>query len=79
MHDSQPLDDLLCEDDRDQDFHADSAYTGENQDAVIDKYGVVNKVCEKGYRTTSHSAMSKKHRIEKNRKLERELNTYSDL
>ena len=50
VHDSQPLDDLLCEDDRGQDFHADSAYTGENQDAVIDKYGVVNKVCEKGYR-----------------------------
>ena len=50
VHDSQPLDDLLCEDDRDQDFHADSAYTGDNQDATIDKYGLVNKVCEKGYR-----------------------------
>ena len=50
VHDSQPLDDLLCEDDRDQDFHADSAYTGESQDATIDKYGLVNKVCEKGYR-----------------------------
>ena len=50
VHDSQPLDDLLCEDDRDQDFHADSAYTGENQDAMIAKYGMVNKVCEKGYR-----------------------------
>ena len=50
VHDSQLLGDLLCEDDRDQDFHADSAYTGENQEAVIDKYGLVNKVCEKGYR-----------------------------
>ncbi|MBK5261076.1 MAG: hypothetical protein JJE17_00705, partial [Peptostreptococcaceae bacterium] len=29
VHDSQPLDDLLTEDDSGQDFFADSAYTGE--------------------------------------------------
>ena len=40
----------MCEDDRDQDFHADSAYAGKNQDATIAKYKMVNKVCEKGYR-----------------------------
>ena len=50
VHDSQALDRLLCEDDKGQDFHADSAYTGENQDATIEKYGLLNKVCEKGYR-----------------------------
>ena len=50
VHDSQALDTLLCDDDKGQDFHADSAYTGENQDATIEKYGLVNKVCEKGYR-----------------------------
>ena len=41
VHDSQPLDDLLEEekDRKDQDFHADSAYTGEEQDQVIAKTG----------------------------------------
>ena len=67
VHDSQPLDDLFCEDDRGQDFHADSAYTGENQDAVIDKYGVVNKVCEKGYRNKPLSDEQKASNREKSK------------
>ncbi len=33
-----------------QDFYADSAYTGEEQEKVIDKYKMKNKVNEKGYR-----------------------------
>ena len=50
VHDSQPLDDLLTEDDSGQDFFADSAYTGEEQEKVISKYKMNNKVHEKGYR-----------------------------
>ena len=50
VHDSQALDDLLTEEDKGQDLHADSAYTGESQEKVIEKYGVVNQVHEKGYR-----------------------------
>ncbi|MFR9611328.1 MAG: IS5 family transposase [Rikenellaceae bacterium] len=50
VHDSQPLDDLLDDRDKEQDLYADSAYTGENQDATIAKYEMVNNVCEKGYR-----------------------------
>jgi IS5 family transposase len=50
VHDSQPLDDLLNEKDQGQDFHADSAYTGEVQEKVISKYKMKNKVHEKGYR-----------------------------
>ena len=50
VHDSQALDDLLTEEDKGQDLHADSAYTGEDQNKVIEKYEVVNKVHEKGYR-----------------------------
>ena len=34
VHDSQPLDDLLEEKDADQPLHADSAYTGEDQEAA---------------------------------------------
>lgn len=64
VHDSQPLDDLLCEDDMGQDFHADSAYTGENQELVIAKYGMNNRVCEKGYRnrplTDEQKSMNRK-------------------
>jgi len=50
VHDSQPLDDLLTEDDEGQDFYADSAYTGEEQEKVISKHNMKNKVNEKGYR-----------------------------
>jgi len=50
VHDSQPLDELLTEEDEGQDFHADSAYTGDDQKIVIDKYKMNNQVHEKGYR-----------------------------
>jgi IS5 family transposase len=49
VHDSQPLDELLDESDAGQDFNADSAYTGKDQEEVIDKYEMINKVNEKGY------------------------------
>lgn len=50
VHDSQALDDLLREKDKDQNLHADSAYTGEEQEKTIAKYEMKNKVHEKGYR-----------------------------
>ena len=49
VHDSQALDDLLEEKDKGQDLHADSAYTGEEQEKTIVKYEMKNKVHEKGY------------------------------
>ncbi len=64
MHDSQPLGELLTEDDAGQDFHADSAYTGEDQEKVISNYKMNNKVHEKGYRnkplTDEQKASNKK-------------------
>ena len=50
VHDSQPLDDLLTEEDSEQDFFGDSAYTGQEQEKVISKYEMNNKAHEKGYR-----------------------------
>lgn len=50
VHDSQALDDLLEEKDKDQELHADSAYTGEEQNKTIAKYEMKNNVHEKGYR-----------------------------
>lgn len=50
VHDSQALEDLLDEKDEGQLLHADSAYTGEEQENTIEKYKMKNKVHEKGYR-----------------------------
>jgi len=65
VHDSQPLDELLEEEkDQNQDFHADSAYTGEEQEKVIAKNRMNNQVHEKGYRnkplTEEQKASNKK-------------------
>lgn len=50
VHDSQALDSLLTETDEGQDLHADSAYTGEEQEKTIAKHKMKNNVHEKGYR-----------------------------
>ncbi len=52
MHVSHPLDDLLTKEDERQYLHADSAYTGEEQENVIEKHKMKNKVNEKRYRNT---------------------------
>lgn len=67
VHDSQALDDLLNEKDEDQDLWADSAYTGEDQEATIEKYGMNNKVHEKGYRNTPLTEVQKESNKEKSR------------
>jgi IS5 family transposase len=50
VHDSQAVDELLTEKDKDQPLYADSAYGGEEQQKVYKKKGMVDKVHEKGYR-----------------------------
>ena len=50
VHDSQALENLLDKNDEGQILHADSAYTGEEQEKTIEKYKMKNKVHEKGYR-----------------------------
>ena len=50
VHDSQVIDCLLDETDKGEAFYADSAYTGENQEAIISKKGMINKVCKKGHK-----------------------------
>jgi IS5 family transposase len=67
VHDSQPLDDLLTENDKGQEFHADSAYTGEEQEKVIDKYEMKNKVHEKGYRNKPLTDEQKASNYEKSK------------
>lgn len=67
VHDSQTLDDLLEEGDKGQDFHADSAYTGEAQEKVISKYKMNNKVHEKGYKNKPLTDLQKANNKEKSR------------
>ena len=67
VHDSQPLDDLLTEKDNGQDLNADSAYTGEDQDKVISKYEMNNKVHEKGYRNKPLTEEQKNQNKEKSK------------
>ena len=67
VHDSQPLDDLLTEKDEEQDFHADSAYTGEEPEKVISKYKMKNHVNEKGYRNKPLTEEQKAKNREKSR------------
>jgi IS5 family transposase len=49
-HDSQLLYFLLEESDKGQNLHADSAYTGIDQEKIIKKAGMKNRVIEKGYK-----------------------------
>ena len=50
VHDSQVLESLLSRGDKNQKIHADSAYTGNEQDKIISKFKLINRVHEKGYR-----------------------------
>ncbi len=50
VHDSQALDNLFDSKDKEQEFYADSAYSGKEQEKIISEKEVINKVHEKGYR-----------------------------
>jgi IS5 family transposase len=58
---------LLTEQDKDQDLHADSAYTGEEQENVISQYQMNNKVNEKGYRNKPLTEEQKVNNREKSK------------
>ena len=67
VHDSQAINDLLDEEDKGQDLYADIAYTGEEQEKVIAKYEMNNKVHEKGYRNKPLTEQQKKNNTEKSK------------
>lgn len=50
VHDSQPIEQLLTDKDKNLPLYADSAYTGEDQEKIYKNKEVINKVHEKGYR-----------------------------
>lgn len=67
VHDSQETVNLLDKKDENQEFYADSAYTGVKQEAVIAERNMVNKVHEKGYRSTPLTKEQKESNTEKSR------------
>jgi len=67
VHDSQALEELLNARDKEQELYADSAYTGEDQEKVITKKKMKNKVHEKGYRNKPLTEKQKDENTEKSR------------
>lgn len=67
VHDSQALEELLTEKDKDQDLYADSAYVGEEQEKTISKYEMNNKVHEKGYKNKPLTEEQKLSNTEKSK------------
>lgn len=67
VHDSQPVEGLLTENDEGQGLYADSAYTGEKQEKVYKKKKVVNQVIEKGCRNKPLTDKQKANNKEKSK------------
>lgn len=65
VHDSQALDDLLDERDREQDLYADSAYVGQHE--TLNKYEITDQICEKGARNRPLTEQQKQSNREKSK------------
>lgn len=76
VHDSQALSALLSIEDKDQTLHADSAYIGEEQEKIIAKAGMINKVHEKGARNRPLTDEQKASNRDKSRKRVRVEHVY---
>ena len=63
VHDSQAVEDLVEADDGI--VYADSAYTGEAIETILEKNGVKGEICEKGYRNHPLTTAQKKRNREK--------------
>jgi IS5 family transposase len=63
VHDSQPIDNLLDEKDKNQETYADSAYSGEPIAKILEEKKAVNQIHEKGYKNKPLT----KEQIEKNK------------
>jgi len=67
VHDSQVTETLLNENDKGEDFFADSAYSGEPQEKIIAAKEMNNRVCEKGARNRPLTEEQKANNREKSR------------
>lgn len=65
VHDSQVVDELLDKKDKGQELYADSAYIG--QEETLQKYEVVDKINEKGFKNKPLTKEQKKNNTEKSK------------
>lgn len=65
VHDSEPMEDLLDEKDKGENFYADSAYSGEPLQQLIADKQMHNRVCEKGYRNKALTEEQKQNNTTK--------------
>jgi len=65
VHDSQAVEDLVEEDDGT--LHADSAYSGEKIETMLNDLGVEGEICEKGYRNHPLTKDQKRRNRKKSR------------
>ena len=67
VHDSQMLDNLIDDKDKDENLYADSAYTGQEQEKIIQEKEMKNKVSEKGYKNKPLTEEQKANNKEKSK------------
>jgi IS5 family transposase len=67
VHDSQALNKLITKKDANKDLHADSAYTGPDQEKIYEEKQVVPKINEKGYRNRPLTEAQKASNKEKSK------------
>jgi IS5 family transposase len=65
VHDSQEMDNLLNEKDKEQELYADSAYVGQVE--VLKKHEVIDRIHEKGYKNKPLTEEQKKSNTEKSK------------
>lgn len=67
VHDADVLPELLDEKDKGQELYADSAYSGADNEAVVDTVKMVKKIHQKGYRHKKITEQQKKNNQEKSK------------
>jgi len=68
---------LLEEQDKGQELHADSAYSGQTVKEIVEDYEMKNRIHEKGYRNNPLTEEQKQYNIS-SQKQERGWNIFSD-
>jgi len=67
IHDSQGLKKLLREKDKGQPLYADSAYSGEEMEGMVNKAEMINQIHEKGYRNNPLTQTQKENNRKKSK------------
>lgn len=67
VHDSQGLEQLLDEKDKGQRLYADSAYSGEEIEGLVEEAKMINQINEKGYRNNPLTKTQKKNNRKKSK------------